>query len=84
MSPRPSARPEQGQERARSGQPDVEQRDRAMVIPRKDQPLVEVGAVSGEDVLAVAAEEGEYGVEEEGPDQQDALYRAQVNQTRPR
>ena len=57
-----------------------------MVIPRDDQPLVEVGAVGGEDVFAVAEaeEEGEYGVEEEGPDQQDALYRAQVNQTRPR
>ena len=86
MSPRPSARPEQGQDRTHSGQPDVQPRDGAMVIPRDDQPLVEVGAVGGEDVFAVAEaeEEGEYGVEEEGPDQQDALYRAQVNQTRPR
>ena len=47
----------QGQDRARGG-----------------QPLVEMGAVGGEDDLAVAEtpEEGERGVEDEGPDEQHA------------
>ena len=63
-----------------------EQRDGAMAIPGDDQPLIQVGTVGGEDVFAVAKaeEEGECGVEDEGPDQQDALYRAHVNQTGPR
>ena len=67
-------RPEQGQERARDGQTAVEQRDRAMTIPGNDQSLVEMGAVGGEDVFAIAqaAEEGERGVEDERPDQQHA------------
>ena len=57
-----------------------------MAVSGNDQAWVEVGAVSGEDVLTVAqaAEESERGVEDEGPDQQDALYRAHVNQTGPR
>ncbi len=40
-----------------------------MAIPGDDQALVEVGAVGGEDVFAVAkaAEEGERDVEDEGP-----------------
>ena len=66
--------PQDRQEETHSGQPDVEQGDRAMAIPGNDQTLVEMGAVSGEDVFGVAqaAEEGERGVEDERPDQQHA------------
>ena len=31
----------QGQDRARGGQPDIEQRDRAMAIPSNDQPFAQ-------------------------------------------
>ena len=78
--------PQDRQEETHSGQLDVEQGDGTMAVTGDDQALIEVGAVGGEDVLAVAeaAEEGERGVEDERPDQQDALYRAHVNQTGPR
>ena len=41
-----------------------------MALPVNDQALVAVGAVGGEDVCAVAeaAQEGERGVKDEGPD----------------
>jgi hypothetical protein len=42
-----------------------------MAIPGNDQPLIQVGAVSGEDGFAVA-EAGECGVADEGPDEQHA------------
>ena len=72
--------PQDRQEETHNGQPDVQPRDGAMVIPRDDQPLVEVGAVGGEDLLAVAKapEEGERGVEGEGPDEQHPGYDQQA------
>ena len=79
-APRHLERPEQGQNQTRGGQPDVEQGDGAMAVTGDDQPLIEVGAVGGEDVFAVVetAEEGERGVEDEGPDEQHPGYDQQA------
>ncbi len=52
-----------------------------MAITGDDKPLIQMRPVRGTDVLAVAeaAEEGERGVEDEGPKEQHTLYRAEIN-----